>query len=252
MARKKSMNPVALAIAASLVSAYIRLVYAFVRWEYVNVAAQSRLVSDGAPFVVAFWHSRLLMMAVLQKSQARPLAVLSSKHRDAEVMVQVMQHFNIETKRGSSTNPLKKHKKKGGAAALRALVEALRAGYNVAMTPDGPTGPREHSKPGTAQLGAISGAYIMPIAYATQFAIRPHSWDRFFLPLPVPFSRGVFVFGDPIKVTARDAAGLEAATLDIDAAIRAVTEEADRRVGQPVLPPVPRVFTPEADDEATS
>jgi len=39
---------------------------------------------------------------------------------------------------------------------------------------------------------------MVPLCYATRRHWRARSWDRFYI--PKPFTRGVFVFGDPVKI----------------------------------------------------
>ena len=53
------------------------------------------------------------------------------------------------------------------------------------------------------------------------------SWDRFLV--PCPFSRGLFVYGEPI-IVARDAGAreMEEARLAVERALNEVTERADR------------------------
>ena len=53
------------------------------------------------------------------------------------------------------------------------------------------------------------------------------SWDRFLVPRP--FSRGLFVYGEPIRIS-RDAdeAEIERARIAVECALNVVTERADR------------------------
>ena len=91
------------------------------------------------------------------------------------------------------------------------------------------------------QLARVSGVPITPVAYAVKRARYMGSWDRFHLPLP--FSRGCYVYGKPITVTARTEEEMEAARLEVEQALNDVTAEADRRMGHaPVEPAEPRRF----------
>ena len=54
-----------------------------------------------------------------------------------------------------------------------------------------------------------------------------NSWDRFLVPRP--FSRGLFVYGEPILVPREaDEARLEAARREVERRLNEVTERADR------------------------
>ena len=53
---------------------------------------------------------------------------------------------------------------RGGAVALREIVRTLRRGQPVALTPDGPRGPRQKMKPGPLIAARMAGVPIIPIA----------------------------------------------------------------------------------------
>jgi lysophospholipid acyltransferase (LPLAT)-like uncharacterized protein len=114
---------------------------------------------------------------------------------------------------------------RGGATGLRALLRLLRDGELIMITPDGPRGPRRMAAPGVAQLAAASGVPVLPCAAATSRRIVLRSWDRAMLPLP--FGRGVLVFGTPIAVPR---GGAEAALPTIEAALTAACDAADAGV----------------------
>jgi lysophospholipid acyltransferase (LPLAT)-like uncharacterized protein len=85
---------------------------------------------------------------------------------------------------------------------LRTLLDLLRAGKVVSLTPDGPRGPRRVMQPGTAQLAALSAVRVVPIAAICHPALRIRSWDRMIVPLP--FSRCTIRCGRPIAIDRRD------------------------------------------------
>lgn len=144
------------------------------------------LLAARTPVIFASWHGRVLLLPSLYESlQAR---VLASRSRDGELLARVLERFGFEAIRGSSS--------RGGAGALRAMVDALRDGQNVLVAPDGPRGPREQVKPGIAALARLSGAPVVPIAVGSSSEWRLRSWDGF--RIPVPFSRCVARMGAAI------------------------------------------------------
>ncbi|MBI2199858.1 MAG: lysophospholipid acyltransferase family protein [Candidatus Rokubacteria bacterium] len=184
-----------------------------VRREEGAVAA---IWAGGAPLIFTVWHSRILLLPYLYRGHR--LRVLASRSRDGEIIARLMARFGLETVRGSSS--------RGGAAALRELLRSLRAGWGVVVVPDGPRGPREVVKPGIVTLAALSGAAVVPLAVAASSDWRMPSWDE--LRIPRPFSRCVVRFGEPIRIArrcGRDAQ--EGARKEIEAALRAVTWQAD-------------------------
>ena len=213
---------------------YVRLVFATSRWRYEGTRYPEALWDSKQPFIVAFWHGRLLMMPYMWRRSA-PINVLISQHADGEFLARIMRYFAIDTVRGSS--------KRGGAAALRELVRLIGQGVSIGFTPDGPRGPRMRATEGVVALARMSGVPIVPVAFSTTRSRILGSWDRFMFALP--FGRGTYLWGEPIYVAA-DARGpaLEAARADVETALNELTAEADRRAGiGPVRPadPIDRV-----------
>jgi hypothetical protein len=90
------------------------------------------------PVVFTLWHGRLLPCTYHHRHQ--DVVTLVSHHRDGEYITRLVQKWGYTAVRGSSS--------RGGLDALRELVRHLRAGRSLAITPDGPRGPREKLKPG--------------------------------------------------------------------------------------------------------
>ncbi|NWH07522.1 MAG: lysophospholipid acyltransferase family protein [Alphaproteobacteria bacterium] len=215
---------------------YIRLVYATSRFEVINGATPQRYWDEGQPFILAFWHGRIAMMPYSWR-RAVPMNMLISKHRDGELIADTIAYFGLKSVRGSASKP-GKDKDKGGQAALMAMIRALRSGECVGITPDGPRGPRMRASGGAAALARLSGVPVIPAAYSTRRRRVLSSWDRFVLPLP--FTRGVFVWGEPIHVDRKaDEAALDAARLAIEDGLNRVSGMADELAGQEVIAPAP-------------
>jgi lysophospholipid acyltransferase (LPLAT)-like uncharacterized protein len=182
------------------------------------------LWEGGRPVIYAIWHGQILMIPWLNSRLrasvgARPARVLASRSADGELVAQYVGCFGLDVVRGSSSH--------GGAAALRALAAALREGEDVAIIPDGPRGPRRRAQPGVVALAALSGAPIVPLAFAARPARRLRSWDEFAIPLP--FARAAAIFGPPMAV---DRGADRARSLrEVQGALEEVTTAAERRVG---------------------
>jgi hypothetical protein len=113
------------------------------------------------------------------------------------------------------------------------MLKRLAEGECVGITPDGPRGPATVASGGIVNLARLAGAPIVPIACATSRRKILNSWDRFNLPLP--FGRGVFVWGEPIEIASDlDAAGIEQARRFVECRMNELAREADRRVGHDV------------------
>ena len=148
----------------------------------------------GAPAVVAFWHERLSLMPMLwvlaRRRGAARIHVLVSRHRDGRLIGALVRRFAVNVVQGSTST--------GGPAGLRAMAELLASGDLVAITPDGPRGPRRRAAPGVAQLAELSGIPVLPCSAQTTRRIELATWDGMVLPLP--FGRGAIVCGAPIRV----------------------------------------------------
>lgn len=197
---------------------YIRFVFATGRWKIVGDAVPRRFWNEGTPFILAFWHGRLLMMPYCWPRKT-PIHMLISQHRDGRIIADTVSHFGIDTISGSST--------RGGAAALRAMLRRLAGGECVGITPDGPHGPRMRASDGIVNVARLSGAPVIPATYAVNRRKLLGSWDRFIVALP--FARGVVLWGEPIQV-ARDQEA-EPARQRIEDALTALCDQADAMVG---------------------
>jgi lysophospholipid acyltransferase (LPLAT)-like uncharacterized protein len=208
-------------------SLYIRLVFVTGRWDVVGGEIPAELWDRGVPFILAFWHGRILMMPYCWRL-GLPIRMLISSHRDGALISGTVKHFGIDTVAGST--------RKGGSGALRAMLHALKSGIWVGITPDGPRGPRMRASEGVVQVARMSGAPVVACSFSAARRKVLGSWDGFLVAWP--FSRGVFVWGEPVSV-ARDSSAVEQeqARLAIEASLNAVTSEADQRMGHAFFGP---------------
>ena len=193
----------------------------FLQWtmriEELNGERIRGIWARGGNIIGAFWHGRLLMTPLVYGGPG--LKILISRHRDGELITRTVRHFGLETVRGSST--------RGGIGGIKGLARALQEGYDVAIAPDGPRGPRYKVQPGVIQLARMTGFPVFPFTFSAFPRKVLQSWDRFII--PYPFSHGVFVFGEPISVdrtaTKKE---IEAMTLLLEERLQEITEMADR------------------------
>ncbi|MCX7857443.1 MAG: lysophospholipid acyltransferase family protein [Deltaproteobacteria bacterium] len=106
--------------------------------------------------IVCFWHGRLLMMPFAYERKKGK--VIISRHRDGEFIARVMRYFNLASIRGSY--------RKGGIGTSREVLRSLKEGYDIAITPDGPKGPRYLVKKGVLEIARLSGRPIIPVSYS--------------------------------------------------------------------------------------
>lgn len=226
-----------------IVAQYIRIVWATGRWNVLNGAVPERFWREGKPFIIGFWHGRLLILPAMWPRRSK-ISMLISMHRDGELIANAIGYFGHGTVRGSAAKP-GSTKDRGGAAALRGMLKALKANEYVGITPDGPRGPRMRATEGIVTVSRVSGAPIIPCSYSARSRKVLGTWDRFIIPLP--FTRGVIVWGEPIYIARdADAASLETARLAVEGGLNAVTLAADQAMGVDPVEPAPVAAPAEA------
>lgn len=215
---------------------YIWIAWRTGRWEIRNAGHAERLWREGKPFIISFWHGRMLILPAMWPTTSK-IQMLISMHRDGELIARAIGYFGHGTVRGSAAKP-GSNKDRGGAAALRGMLKTLKSNGYVGITPDGPRGPRMRATDGIVTVARVSGVPILPCSFSARSRVVFSTWDRFVLPLP--FTRGVIVWGEPIFV-AREADGamLEAARATVEAGLTAVTHQADEIMGVATVEPEP-------------
>jgi lysophospholipid acyltransferase (LPLAT)-like uncharacterized protein len=162
-----------------------------------------------------FWHEYILFPLYLRGHCN--LAMLLSRHRDAEVLSRVAYHMGFSFVRGST--------RRGGGEALRELLRKGRE-MHLTITPDGPRGPRRKMAPGAIYVASRLGIPLVAMGYAYDRPWRFSSWDRF--AVPRPFSRARAVIGPEISVPPNlDRDGLEDFRQKIERLLNRLTEEAE-------------------------
>lgn len=223
-------------IAAFLIACYIGLVRIFMRLSFIRPEIPEKYFREEIPFIYCFWHGRLLMMPFGWRSKMK-VRVLISSHRDGVMIARAISYHGIHTIHGSSPKE-GSDKKKGGAAALRAMVKAIKNGDGVAITPDGPSGPYMRASEGVVALAKLTGVPIIPVACSTTHRKILNTWDKFLWPRP--FSRCVFGYGEPIIVDRNlSPEKMEEVRQLIEDRLNALTQEVDALTGYDVMSPAP-------------
>jgi lysophospholipid acyltransferase (LPLAT)-like uncharacterized protein len=170
----------------------------------------------GRTRIYVFWHEYLLLPLYLRGNCN--LTMLLSKHRDADILMRLAYHLGFDCVRGSTY---------GGAT--EALLELSRLGrhMHLAITPDGPRGPRRRLAQGPIFLASRMQIPIVPIGFGLDRPWRAGSWDRFAIPKPGSRARGVMgpeVFIPPDL----DRPQLERRRLGVERLLNDLTSEAEK------------------------
>jgi lysophospholipid acyltransferase (LPLAT)-like uncharacterized protein len=194
----------------------IKILGRTLRFEEVNPEIPRAFWDNGISAIGACWHGRLLMMPHI--FNGKKLSFLVSSHRDGQIVGKALERFGFHSILGSTN--------RGGSSALKEMVKAIQNGSDVAIVPDGPRGPCHRVQFGVIELARRTGRPVVPISFSTSKRKIFKTWDRFLL--PYPFSRGVFIWGEPIHVDPNgDRTYLEERRILLETRLNELTERAD-------------------------
>ena len=166
--------------------------------------------------IFAFWHE--FIGVVLPRWGHTPLTVLCSQHRDGELVNQTAISLGLHIVRGSST--------RGGSGAIRQLKKSSRYS-SLALTPDGPRGPRREMAMGPIYLASLLKIPVVPVGVGMDQPYRLRTWDKF--AIPRPFSRVRMIFGPKVHIPPKaDRDKLESYRLGFQNLMNDLTDEAGR------------------------
>jgi hypothetical protein len=142
-----------------MISGLLKLLALTMRFRW-DIPASVRELPRDQPVVICAWHNRMALAFPAyrgfsrQVGRAPRMAAMVSASRDGGILARVMESFGVQPVRGSSS--------RRGAQAMRELTTWGKRGYDLAVTPDGPRGPRYHIQPGVISLAQLTGLPIVP------------------------------------------------------------------------------------------
>ena len=208
-------------LGSAIVYCFMRLLAGTLRCQWKDRSELLNGPSPG-PAIYCIWHNRLALSMLIyhhyikKRSRGIGLAAMISASRDGGFLTAVLQRFDVQPARGSTS--------RRGPQALRELTTLARKGYDLAITPDGPRGPCYVAQEGVIALAQLTGLPIVPVSYNLQWKWRPKSWDRFLVPLP--FSRCEFTF-EKAFVVPRETSDVEREKfrLRLEQALKSISED---------------------------
>ncbi len=183
----------------ALIAAVVRRVLWFValiwcrtlRISFVRRDAVDDVREKGKNFVVAFWHGSMFVGWFLHRpANGERVSALVSQSDDGEYLSIILERWKYSMIRGSSHI--------GGKEAMMLMTESVRSGSTLAITPDGPRGPRHEMKMGAVRTAQLANVPLILCGIGMRKKRSLRSWDRFEVPLP--FSRIAAVYDGPFVV----------------------------------------------------
>ena len=176
-------------IVAFFLFVYLKFVYITTRWSYIytNKNSEEKWKNMGAVVAVT-WHDRLAIMPKSILHQKKTMHILASPHSDGIIISSVLRMFGFNIIPGSTNkNPM---------LAIKGIMNVLKSGENVAITPDGPRGPRHKINSNIIAIAQKCEASIVPVSCVATNYFSLKSWDR--LMFPLPFGKIKIYIGDVI------------------------------------------------------
>jgi lysophospholipid acyltransferase (LPLAT)-like uncharacterized protein len=143
-----------------------------------DAATVERLSKSDEPIAFVLWHNRLFLSPEIFRRyrSKRKMYGLVSASKDGAWLAAFYRMIGLEPVRGSSNN--------FGREAGRLLIELMKAGNDIGITPDGPRGPMYTVEPGVLVVTRRNNAPMVLLGAEFGPAKRLGSWDKFYIPRP--------------------------------------------------------------------
>jgi hypothetical protein len=158
------------------------------RIEKENYTVIENLKSKNQNYVLAFWHGTMILPWYLHG--APDFAALTSKSKDGDLLAKILIKWKYQVVRGSSST--------GGDVALGIMVDYARNKFSIAITPDGPRGPRQKFKAGAVVTAKKTKIPLVLAGVGFKRKKILSNWDKF--EIPYFFTTAKIVYSDPIYV----------------------------------------------------
>lgn len=154
-----------------------------------------QLDDEDRPVIFCLWHNQMVpgLLSTRRFPRRTKIVVLTSASKDGAGLAALAESLGCGAVRGSSS--------RRGLQAMMDLKRELSEGRDVAITPDGPRGPRYSLQPGVVKVAQASGAPLFMLRFACSAAWCLDTWDR--LRLPKPFSTVTLTLAPPVHVPRR-------------------------------------------------
>jgi lysophospholipid acyltransferase (LPLAT)-like uncharacterized protein len=153
-----------------------------------NVEIPKFYWNNNKPFILAFWHSQLMMISYCWKSDSK-INILASGHSDGRFGAIVGKYFKLNN---IPTSSIEK------SISLKPIFKLLKNSNYIGITPDGPRGPNQKVSEGIIKISKTTQVPIIPIGFASSKFKKLKSWDNFLI--TKPFSKCAFIWGESMII----------------------------------------------------
>lgn len=177
-------------ILVNIVFIYLKLVYFTNKWEFVwpdGLSEEKINEKDGVLFIM--WHNHLAF-SMYACGNYNDIYGLASPHRDGKIITEIVRKMGYKIIEGSTNRDAFK--------ATKSIIDKLKQGSKILITPDGPRGPARKINSSVARIGFKYGKDIIPVSCAATKYFRLKSWDKMII--PKLFGKIVVTVGAPAKL----------------------------------------------------
>ena len=188
MSLKKSKQNILRFLGDHFLNVGINALCKSLRIEKENYSVIENLNSKNQNYVLAFWHGTMILPWYLHGAPS--FAALTSKSKDGDLLAKILRKWQYQVVRGSSST--------GGDVALGIMVDYARNKYSIAITPDGPQGPRQKFKAGAVITAKKSNIPVVLAGVGFKRKKILNNWDKF--EIPYFFTKAKVVYSEPIYI----------------------------------------------------
>ncbi len=175
-------------IICSIFAAYMWLVFLTSKKTFINEEVLIKAAKDNKPMIIAFWHNRLMMLPFLTRRATRASSnyrfmSLASRHGDGKFVGRILEKFGFISILGS-TQDGRKSSRGISFSSVKQILNGLKNGYSLGITPDGPRGPNQKINGELVNIARLSGAEILSVSYSCSKFKQLRTWDKFKIALP--------------------------------------------------------------------
>jgi len=227
--RKITYSWLAQELICLIIISYMKLVFYSSKKTFINHEVILEAAKHRRPIIISFWHNRLMMTLFIAQKPRKlyptyNFMALASKHGDGKFVGKIMEKFGLISIYGSSKDG-RKASRGIDFANMRKILEGLKKGYSLGITPDGPRGPNQKINGEIINIARISGAGILPTSYSCSRFKQLNTWDKFKIPLP--FSKLCFCFDEAPVYVAKNSSPeeIEKIKISVEEKMNAVQEK---------------------------
>jgi len=149
-----------------------------------NMTLHGRISEEAAEtggLIACFWHGSMAngWLLIQRLFPQKKITAVVSLSRDGEILAGTLSKLGFQLIRGSSS--------RGSQAVKKQMLDTITNHGIVAITPDGPRGPKHRFKYGTLRLASQNRIPLLFADIRCSRSWKLRSWDGF--EIPAPFSR---------------------------------------------------------------